>query len=87
MQDWGATLTIATPFHPWQFTGQGKLPTAHKGMVHVAKAMAGTAVDLFCDDKLMAEVKEEFAKRRRGQDYECPIPPEVKPALDMSTAG
>lgn len=87
VQAWGATLAIGTPFHSWQFTGQGKVPAAHKGMVHVAKVMAGTAVDLLCDEKLTAEVKEEFARRRRGQDYECPIPPEVKPALNMSTAG
>ena len=41
----GATYAIGTPGHSWQLTAQGKTPAAHKGMVHVAKVMAGTAVD------------------------------------------
>ena len=86
VQAWGATLAIGTPFHSWQFTGQGKTPAAHKGMVHVAKAMAGTAVDLLADQALVGEAKAEFARRRDGQPYECPIPREVGPALAMSAA-
>ena len=35
------TVAIGTPFHSWQVTAQGKRPAAHKGMVQVAKAMAG----------------------------------------------
>src|SRR5476649_1546328 len=41
----GATYAIGTPGHSWQLTAQGKMPAAHKGMVHVAKVMAGTALD------------------------------------------
>ena len=37
----GATYAIGTPGHSWQLTAQGILPAAHKGMVHVAKVMAG----------------------------------------------
>jgi aminobenzoyl-glutamate utilization protein B len=84
VQAWGATLAIGTPFHSWQFTGQGKTPAAHKGMVHVAKAMAGTAVDLLNNQKLILEAKAEFAERRGPEGYDCPIPAEVKPALNMS---
>ena len=39
-----ATYAIGTPGHSWQLTAQGKTPAAKKGMVHVAKVMAGTAV-------------------------------------------
>ncbi len=35
-----ATCAIGTPFHTWQTTAQGKVPAAHKGMVHAAKVMA-----------------------------------------------
>ena len=86
VQAWGATLAIGTPFHSWQFTAQGKLPAAHKGLVHVAKVMAGTAVDLFRDEALRAEATADFERRIAGQAYECPIPPDVRPALDMSRA-
>ena len=42
----GATYAIGTPGHSWQLTAQGKLPAAHKGLVHVAKVMSGTAIDV-----------------------------------------
>ena len=49
----GATYAIGTPGHSWQLTAQGKSPLAHKGMVHVAKAMAGTAIDVLQDKGLL----------------------------------
>ena len=55
-------------------------------MVHVAKVMAGTAVDLLRDEALVQAAKAEFSQRLEGQAYECPIPPEIGPALTMSAA-
>ena len=81
VQTWGATCAIGTPFHSWQFTGQGKAPAAHKGMIHAAKAMAGTAVELLGDPALIARAKDAFRDRLGGQSYECPIPPETKPPV------
>src|SRR5690606_20729766 len=49
VQAYGATLAIGTPLHTWQVTAQGKSPHAHKGMIHVSKAMAATATDLFAN--------------------------------------
>ncbi|MGX9965940.1 M20 family metallopeptidase [Roseomonas sp. F4] len=80
----GATCAIGTPFHSWQLTGQGKLPAAHKGMVHVAKVMAGTAVDALKNPSIIAEAKADHAKRTGGKPYESPLPADAKPALDMS---
>ena len=48
----GATYAIGTPGHSWQLTAQGKMPAAHKGLVHVAKVMAGTALDVIRDETL-----------------------------------
>ncbi len=84
VQAWGATCAIGTPFHSWQFTGQGKTAAAHKGLVHVAKVMAGTAVDLLVDEGLVRRAREDFRTRLGDGAYECPIPPEVGPALRMS---
>jgi aminobenzoyl-glutamate utilization protein B len=80
----GATYAIGTPGHSWQLTGQGKLPAAHKGMVHVAKVMAGTAVDALKNPSIIAESKADHAKRTGGKPYESPLPADAKPALDMS---
>jgi aminobenzoyl-glutamate utilization protein B len=80
----GATYAIGTPGHSWQLTAQGMLPAAHKGMVHVAKVMAGTAVDTLRDPELVARAKADLAARTEGNPYVCPIPPEVQPPLHMS---
>ncbi|MFC0384288.1 M20 family metallopeptidase [Muricoccus vinaceus] len=77
----GATCAIGTPFHSWQLTAQGKSPAAHKGMVHVAKVMAGTAVDALRDPALIARAKAEFDERTGGRPYESPLPPDLAPPI------
>ena len=86
VQAWGATCAIGTPFHSWQFTGQGKAAAAHKGMVHVAKVMAGTAIDALLDEALIREAKDDLKQRTGGTPYVSPLPKDVGPALDMSMA-
>ncbi len=80
------TVAIGTPFHTWQVVTQGKMPAAHKAMVQVAKAMAGTAIACFNDPELVKAAKADLAARTKRTPYICPIPPEVKPPLDMSVA-
>jgi len=80
----GATYAIGTPGHSWQLTAQGKLPAAHKGMLHVAKVMAGTAVAALKDPGLIARAKEDHRKRTGGRPYQSPLPAETTPPLDMS---
>ena len=81
----GATLAIGTPAHSWQWTAQGKMPAAHKGMVHVAKAMAGTAIDLIARPELLATAKADLAARTAETPYVCPIPEYVAPPLNMGS--
>ncbi|WP_026869670.1 M20 family metallopeptidase [Inquilinus limosus] len=76
-----ATHAIGTPGHSWQITAQGKAPAAHKGMVHAAKAMAGTALDVLSDELLLARAKQDHRERTAATPYVCPIPPEVQPPL------
>ncbi|MDI3306123.1 MAG: M20 family metallopeptidase [Acetobacteraceae bacterium] len=83
----GATYAIGTPGHSWQLTAQGMLPAAHKGMVHVAKVMAGTAVDALRDPDLIARAKADLQARTAGNPYVCPIPPDVQPPIRMSEGG
>ncbi|MFC7737348.1 M20 family metallopeptidase [Roseomonas sp. GCM10028921] len=77
----GATCAIGTPFHSWQLTAQGKSPAAHKGMVHVAKVMAGTAVDAIRDPALIERAKAEFRERTGGRSYESPLPKDLAPPI------
>jgi len=80
----GATYAIGTPGHSWQLTAQGKLPAAHKGLVHVAKVMAGTALDVLQDDTLRARAMADLQARVTRTPYVCPIPDDVEPPIQMS---
>ena len=80
----GATYAIGTPGHSWQLTAQGKTDAAHKGLAHVAKAMAGTALDAIRDETLLARARAEHRAKLQQTPYVSPLPPDAKPALDMS---
>jgi aminobenzoyl-glutamate utilization protein B len=80
----GAICAIGTPLHSWQRTGQGKTSYAHKGLVHVAKVMAGVAVDALADERIIASARDDLRTRTAAAPYVCPLPPETRPALDMS---
>ncbi len=69
-----ATHAIGTPGHSWQITAQGKAPAAHKGMVHAAKIMAGTAIDVMTDETLMARAKKDHQERLGKTPYVCSAP-------------
>jgi aminobenzoyl-glutamate utilization protein B len=81
-----ATYAIGTPGHSWQLTAQGKTPAAKKGMVHVAKVMATTAVRAIEDKTLIARAKADLAARMKEHPYVCPLPADAKPPLDMAAA-
>jgi aminobenzoyl-glutamate utilization protein B len=83
----GATYAIGTPGHSWQLTAQGKTPAAHKGLVHVAKVMAGTAADVIQDPALLARAKADHKARTDATPYVCPLPPDVHPPVAMSGGG
>jgi aminobenzoyl-glutamate utilization protein B len=84
VQAWVATCAFGTPFHSWQLTAQGKSPAAHKGMVHAARVMAGTARRLFEDASLLSRAKAEHRRALAAEPYVCPLPPEVAPPIPMA---
>ncbi|GHC72970.1 M20 family metallopeptidase [Limoniibacter endophyticus] len=82
----GATYAIGTPGHSWQLVAQGKLPAAHKGMAHAAKAMAATAVELFLNPMLVEEAKADLQARLDDNPFINPIPDDVMPPIPTQTA-
>jgi aminobenzoyl-glutamate utilization protein B len=60
------------------------MPAAHKGLVHVAKVMAGTAVDVMHDEVLLARAKADHQARVSRTPYVCPIPTDIEPPVKMS---
>lgn len=80
-QCWTACYAFGTSLHSWQWVSQGKSSIAHKGMVLAAKTIASTAIDLFRDPALIEAAKQDLEVRRRGEQYESPIPAGVQPPL------
>ena len=80
-----AVAALGTPAHSWQMTGQGKMPAAHKGMLHAAKVMGATAARMLADAGLLGAARAEFEARLAERPYDCPIPdgvvaPPLRPA-------
>ncbi|MFD0826492.1 M20 family metallopeptidase [Neobacillus sp. M.A.Huq-85] len=69
---------LGTPLHTWQIVATGTTSLAHKGMLHAGKIMAATAVDVLQQPELIEKAKAELVERRNGEEYVCPLPPEVK---------
>jgi len=76
-----ATCAIGTALHSWQQTAQGKVPAAHKGMLHAAKLMATTAREAIRNDALRDAAKQAHEAHLAENPYTCPIPPETKPPV------
>ncbi len=81
VQMWGANYAIGTPFHSWQMVAQGKGGPAIKGMIHAAKVMAATGVDLFQDAGLIAQAKADLRERQGEDGYVCPLPDGAVPPI------
>ena len=63
-----------TPWHSWAVVACGGMSIGHKGMMHAAKAMGMTMVDLFEDNKLVEKVKAEYKLRKGTEVYEAIVP-------------
>ena len=63
-----------SPWHAWPVVATGGMSIGHKGMLHAAKTIAVTAVDLFQDVKLREAIRAEFAEQTKGFVYKPWIP-------------
>jgi aminobenzoyl-glutamate utilization protein B len=77
----GATYAIGTPGHSWQLTAHGKTPLAKKGMVHVAKIMASTAIDAIAKPDIIEQAKADYKARTDINPYICPLPDDIDPPI------
>ena len=53
-------------------------------MLHVAKVMAGTAVDVLTDPALLAQAKADHQARLAQTPFESPLPADLAPPLTMA---
>jgi aminobenzoyl-glutamate utilization protein B len=55
----------------------------HKSLIFAAKTMAASVIDLLTKTDVLKKAQEEFMNRLQGRVYVSPIPPDLKPPLDM----
>ncbi len=75
------TAPIGTPWHSWAVVACGGMSIGHKGMLHAAKALAMTIVDLMEQPELLQQMRKEFESKRGDYHYQ-PILPEGPPPID-----
>ena len=58
------------PWHSWSVVASSGMSIGHKGMIHAAKALGMTMIDIFKDEKLRDEIKKEFDDRIGDYKYD-----------------
>lgn len=77
------TAPKGTPWHSWAVVACGGMSIGHKSIGYAAKALAFTMYDLFTNEKLRKEIRDEFQKKKGSNKYKAILPdgppPVVKP--------
>lgn len=68
------TAPVDTPWHSWPVVACGGMSIGHKGLIHAAKVLAMTAVDLFENAAARETIRSEFTQKTNGHTYKAYIP-------------
>ncbi|MGH7599459.1 MAG: amidohydrolase [bacterium] len=68
------TAAEGAPWHAWPVVACSGMSIGHKGMLHAAKILAATMVDLFEDAKTREAIQTEFKEKTKGHVYKPYIP-------------
>jgi aminobenzoyl-glutamate utilization protein B len=74
-----ACYPTGCPGHSWGEVASSGMSIGHKGMMHAAKVMAATAVELYSDPSHLVAIRREFERQTGGKPYVCPIPEHIPP--------
>ena len=68
------TAPYEAPWHSWVVVACGGMSIGHKGLLFASKALGTTMVDLFENEKLRQDIKEEFLKRKGKEVWKAMLP-------------
>lgn len=74
-----ACWTTASVGHSWGVVATSGMSIGHKGMLHAAKIMALSAMDLYTNPEHIKLAREEFEKVLEAHPYVNPIPAHINP--------
>ena len=72
-------FATGSPGHSWANVAAAGTSIGHKGMMHAAKIMALTAVELISDPTHLVNIHQEFQQKTGGKPYVPPIPDDFEP--------
>ena len=78
-----STFILGSPGHSWQNTAQSGMGIGHKSLIFAAKTASACVVDLLTEPETLKKVQDEFRQKLGGRVYKSPLPPDMKPPLDM----
>ena len=73
------TAPKGVPWHSWSVVASSGMSIGHKGMMHAAKALGMTMIDIFKDKQLREEIKKEFDERIGDYEYDPYLDPGPPP--------
>ena len=73
------TAPKGVPWHSWSVVASSGMSIGHKGMLHAAKALGMTMVDIFKDSRLRDDIKREFDERIGEYEYDPFLDPGPPP--------
>lgn len=68
------TAPVGTPWHAWPVVATGGMSIGHKGMLHAAKTLAATMVDLYRKPGALEAVRADFLAKKKGTVYKAYLP-------------
>jgi aminobenzoyl-glutamate utilization protein B len=68
------TAPVGSPWHSWVVVACGGMSIGHKGMLFASKSLGTTMVDLFEDEGLRREIREEFVRRKGKEVWKAMLP-------------
>ena len=68
------TAPYQAPWHSWVVVACGGMSIGHKAVVFASKTLGSTMVDLFENEKLRQDIKEEFLKRKGKEVWQAILP-------------
>jgi aminobenzoyl-glutamate utilization protein B len=74
-----ACWTPASLGHSWGIVATSGMSIGHKGMLHAAKIMALSAMDLYTEPEHIRLARAEFQKELEAHPYVNPLPEQIQP--------
>ena len=78
-----STFILGSPGHSWQNTAQSGMGIGHKSLIFAAKTTSACVIDLLTKPETLKKIQDEFKQRLGEKVYKSPLPPDMKPPLDM----